>query len=212
MDCLVSFADNAGDYKKKLIRLEQSLKGKFKGDFVAWTNYKDIDCEPHQVIPYKFKAYAIGKAIELGYDRILWCDSPIVAIKDIQPVFDHIEKHGYIFFDNIGHSLGKWTNDKCLEYFGVTREEALDIQMIMASCMGFKIGHPVTDEFLNGYITLANELYPGSWADHRHDQTVASFLIHGLGMTIQKGQDSYFAYKAHYDVMPIADSVCLLSQ
>lgn len=209
--CVVSFADSSGDYKKKLIRLEESLKGKFTGDFVAWNNTKDIGCEPHQVIPYKFKAYAIKKAIELGYDSILWCDSPIVAVKDIQPVFDYIEKHGYIFFDNIGHPLGKWTNDKCLEYFGVTREEAMDIQMIMACCMGFSLHNLTAARFLGDYIALADELYPGSWAEHRHDQTVASFLIHEYGMDIIKGQDTFFAYQSHSNVLTISNTVCLIS-
>lgn len=213
--CVVSFADGAGDYRQKMKRLEDSLKGNFDGDFLGFTSYEEIGCEPHQVIPYKFKPYAIKKAIDLGYDQILWCDSPVVAIKNIQPVFDHIEKHGYAFFDNPGHSLGKWTNQKALDYFGMTREEAMNVKMIMASCMGFHISQSIFDEaelFFKSYKALADSLYPGSWADHRHDQTVASFLIEKMGLNIQNGYESFFIYQHFKDHFQIADSVCLVSR
>lgn len=209
---VVSFADGAGDYRKKLNRLEESLKKvNFKGNFLKFTDYKQIDCEHHTVVPYKFKAYAIKKAMEQGHTKILWCDSPVVAIKDIQPLFDYIEKHGYAFFDNIGHSLGKWTNDKCLDYFGITREESMNIKMIMASCMGFNTEHEITRKFLDQYVGLT-DLYHGSWKDHRHDQSVASCIIYDLNMKIMTGQKTFFAYQAHYDVMPVAESVCLVSR
>ena len=208
--CVVSFADSSGDYSKKLIRLEQSLQYNTDAEFIAFSDYKQIGCEPHKVIPYKFKAYAIKKVLQ-EYDLVLWCDSPIDAIKPLQPLFDYIDKHGYVFFDNIGHPLGRWTNQKALEYFGKTREEAMDIKMIMACCMGFKPENLTCAKFLDGYISLADELYPGSWSDHRHDQTVASFLIEDLEMNILKGQDTFFAYESHREVMKIADSVCLVS-
>jgi hypothetical protein len=219
--CVVSFADKAGSYQAKMKRLEQSLKGNFDGDFLGFTDYKEIGCEPHSVIPYKFKPYAIQKAIDLGYEQILWCDSPIVAIKSIQPVFDHIEQHGYVFFDNIGHPLGKWTNEKTLNWFDISRQEAMEIKMIMACCMGL---HPYHSSYLgatNGkfiyhifqtYRLLADKLYPGSWDDHRHDQSVISCLIQNAKMEILTGQDTFFAYEQHYGVLPIADSVCLVSK
>lgn len=213
--CVVSFADGAGDYRQKMKRLEDSLKGNFDGDFLGFTSYEEIGCEPHKVIPYKFKPYAIKKAIDLGYDLVLWCDSPVVAIKNIQPVFDHIEKHGYAFFDNPGHSLGKWTNQKALDYFGMTREEAMNVKMIMASSMGFNVANAQTCLFLLQYKDLANELYPGSWTgpdSHRHDQTIASFLIDKMNLTILDGYKSFFIYKHFSQHFTISESVCLVSQ
>lgn len=223
--CVVSFADSAGTYQKKLLRLEQSLKGNFDGDFLGFTSYDQIGCEPHSVIPYKFKPYAIQKAIDLGYELILYCDSPIYAKQSIQPVFDHIERHGYLFFDNIGFSLGDYCNDKTLDHFSISREESWKIKMIMACCMGFTpaLIDP-TGYFLQQYIATSKELYPGEWNNddlteskdrrvkgHRHDQSVASALIHTMKLDILKGQDTFFAYESHRQVMPIADSVCLFS-
>jgi hypothetical protein len=210
--CVVSFADGAGDYRKKLLRLQESMRRHTDADLLMFTDYKQINSEPHQVIPYKFKAMAINEAINKGYELILWCDSPIVAVKPLDYLFDHINRKGYVFFDNIGHPLGRWTNDKCLEYFKVSREQAMDIKMIMACCMGFKVNNLTAGRFLADYIALADKLYPGTWADHRHDQTVASFLIHELQMKILKGQETFFAYESHRNVLPISESVCLLSR
>lgn len=214
--CVVSFSDGAGDYRQKMKRLEDSLKGNFDGDFLGFTSYEEIECEPHNVIPYKFKPYAIQKAVNLGYDLVLWCDSPVIAVKNIQPVFDHIEKYGYVFFDNPGHSVGKWSNQKSLDYFGVTREEAMNIKMIMACCMGFYFQKPSNIKqrplFFNEYHDLANQLYPGSWTDHRHDQTVMSLLIHKYGLDIENGYESFFIYQHFSQHFKISESVCLISR
>jgi hypothetical protein len=222
--CVVSFADKAGSYQKKMLRLEQSLKGNFDGDFLGFTSYDQISCEPHSVIPYKFKPYAIDKAIGMGYELILWADSPIYAKQNIQPVFDHIRDRGYLFFDNIGFSLGDYCNDKTLSYFNITREESWKIKMIMACCMGFNVHDLRAKEFFENYIVYANSLFPGEWNNddltesqdrrvkgHRHDQSVASAIIEAMKMDILKGQDTFFAYESHRQVMPIADSVCLFS-
>lgn len=224
--CVVSFADSNGSYQKKMLRLEQSLKGNFDGDFLGFTSYEEIECEPHSVIPYKFKPYAIQKAIDLGYELILWADSPIYAKQSIEPVFKHIEEHGYLFFDNIGFSLGDYTNDKTLNYFGITREESWKIKMIMACCMGFHTKKQLfqLNYSFGLYASLANDLYIGEWDNddlteskdrrvkgHRHDQSVMSAIIHNHGYDILKGQDTFFAYESHRQVMPIADSVCLFS-
>lgn len=209
--CVVSFADGAGAYRQKMGRLGTSVKQFSDADFLGFTSYEEIGCEPHSVIPYKFKPYAIQTAVEMGYELIIWADSPVHAIKDLQPAFDYLEEYGYFFFDNIGHPLGKWTNDKCLNWFEKTREEAMNMKMIMACCMGFNTNILNLDILFN-YAELADSLYPGSWTDHRHDQTVMSFLIHENGLNILRGQDTFFAYKSHYGVLPIAESVCLISE
>lgn len=222
--CVVSFA-NIPEYQKKMKRLEDSLKGNFDGDFLGFTSFDQIGCRPHAEIPYQFKPYAIKKAIDMGYDLILWCDSPVVAIKDIQPVFDHIENYGYLFFNNYGHPLGRWTNDKCLQYFKKSRDEAMQIKQIMACVMGFRIygnrlpiytaeGKPHI-QALKKYIELSSELYPGDWNNHRHDQTVMSFLIDSMGLNIQEGHKTFFIYEHFKQVpefQPISDSVCLVSK
>lgn len=216
---VVSFADTPA-YQDKMKRLKESLKGRNAGaDFIGFTNVNQIGAKPHSEIPYAFKPYAIQKAVNMGYDSILWCDSPIIAVKDLEPVFQHIERESYLFFDNIGHPLGRWTNDKALKHFEMSREQAMLTKMIMACCMGFtfqKVSSTTVTQrplFFNEYHDLANELYPGSWDDHRHDQTVMSFLIDKYGLEILNGQQTFFMYEAHRFAVPInEETICLISK
>lgn len=207
--CIVSFADNSV-YQAKMRRLEKSIPNGI--DFLGFTSVNQIDCDPHQVIPYKFKPYAIEKARSLGYDLVIWCDSPIHVVKPLDQFWEFLEDEKYAFFDNIGHSCGMWSNDKCLDYFSVSREEAMKIKMIMACCMGFNFTDPVVKNIHDEYLELADMLFPGSWDNHRHDQTVMSFLLNRDGLNILIGQDTFFAYKNHHGVLPISESVCLISE
>ena len=88
-----------------MARLEESLKGRTDAQFFGFNSYDQIGCQSHAVIPYQFKPYAIKKAIEKGAEIVLWCDSPIHAVQDLRPIFDHIEKYGFMFFNNIRQGL-----------------------------------------------------------------------------------------------------------
>jgi hypothetical protein len=224
---VVSFADGVGNYMKAMNRLELSLQGNFDGTFKGVNDYGHIASVQHKEVPYQFKAKSIYKAMEDGGELILWCDSVVYAKQSIEPVFDHIKEYGYLFFDNIGFTVGDYTSDACLAHFGVTREEAFKMPMIMACVMGLNIHNSTTQEFIRQYVAASEDglTYPGAWSNknaevsydlrvqgHRHDQSVASILIHKLGMEILKGNETFFMYQEHLKVMHKADSVCLFSQ
>lgn len=231
--CVVSFADSAGSYQKKMLRLEQSLKGNFDGDFLGFTSYDQIGCEPHSVIPYKFKPYAIQKAIDMGYELILWVDSPVYCIKPITAVFEQIDRDGYLLFDNIGFSLGDFSSDKQLDHFGITRNDAWSIKQVMACVMGFKFNKPSHEkntgvierlEWFNQYKNLADSLYKGEWDNddlteskdarvrgNRHDQSVISCIAHAYKLKITNAQQTHFCYLEHKKVLPISDTVSMYS-
>lgn len=232
MKTVVSFADGVGNYAKALMRLELSLKQVgFDGRFKGINDYGHIESPLHKghanCVPYAFKAYSIKKAIEEGASLLLWCDSVVYATKSIQPIFDHIEKNGYLFFDNIGYSIGDHTSDACLNHFGMTREESFNSKMIMACMMGFNLNDPTAREFLDKYISAASDgvSYHGDWHNnnlqvsndmrvkgHRHDQSVASILIKQMGLEITNAQSTYFAYSEHKGKVSISDSVCMWSE
>lgn len=243
MKTVVSFADGVGNYAKALMRLELSLKQTdFDGRFKGINDYAHINSPFHKgcdaSVPYAFKAHSIKKAIQESLENetsesvqkeniLLWCDSPVYATKSIQPIFDHIKKHGYIFFDNIGFSIGDYTSDRCLKNFGMSREEAFNSKMIMACVMGFDLNHPKAQEFIKRYLAASVDgvSFPGDWSNerlqvsqdmrvkgHRHDQSVASIIIKQMGLEITNAQQTFFAYGQHKGIMPIADSVCLWSE
>lgn len=244
MNYVVSFADGTGHYGKAMMRLEHSLKQVGFGDefhrFKGINDYSHIESPPHKgpenAVPYAFKAHSIRKAMEDGARYILWCDSVVYATKSIAPVFEHIALHGYLFFDNIGYSIGDYTSDACLHHFGMSRAEAFESKMIMACVMGFDVQHPQAKEFLQQYIAAAGDGVSyrqrtpdtakyGDWTNehcqvsndlrvkgHRHDQSVASVLIKKMRLTITRAQDTFFAYASHKGIVPIADSVCMWSE
>lgn len=232
---VVSFSDGSGYYAKAMLRLELSLKQVgFGGEFEIFKGINDYDHikSPYHkgskmAVPYAFKAYSIKRAIEEGATQILWCDSVVYATKSIEPIFKHIEEHGYLFFDNVGFSIGDYTSDACLEKFGMSREEAFNSKMIMACVMGFDLRNTKTLEFLNKYVDAAMDgvSYLGDWFNndlqvsndmrvkgHRHDQSVASILIKQMGLKITNAQDTYFAYASHKGLLKISDTVCLWSE
>lgn len=231
---VVSFADGSGHYAKGMFRLEDSLrKVGFGGEhqiFKGINDYEHIGSPFHKnapgAVPYAFKALSIKKAIDEGARYVLWCDSVVYATKSIEPVFNHVQAHGYLLFDNIGFSIGDYTSDACLNHFGMSRAEAFSSKMLMACVMGFDVHYQESRLFLDAYINAALDgiSYHGDWTNenlqvsndvrvrgHRHDQSVASILAKQMHMQITRAQDTFFAYASHQGVVPIADSVCLWS-
>jgi hypothetical protein len=213
MRAVVSFANNSF-YQEKMKRLQASVEAQGV-KFIGYTSFEQVGCKPHSEIPYQFKPYAIQKAISEGVTTLLWCDSPIVAIGDLTPVFEYIEKNSYMFFNNYGHPLGNWANKKSLDWFALDKNKAMYIKQIMACCMGFNCKDGFVLDLLQSYRTLSPDLYPGSWDDHRHDQTVMSLKINEYGLKILEGHKTFFIYEHFKQVpefQPISDSVCLVSR
>ncbi|MCE3278011.1 MAG: hypothetical protein K0S44_202 [Bacteroidetes bacterium] len=238
---ILNFANNVGRYAQMQKRLIQALdKVGYKGDLGFFQHeehihhncpyHKSEDPQHHQegkVVPYAFKAWAINEAVKKGYETIIWMDSAVYPSRDITPFIDHINQHGYIFFDNIGYSVGDYTSDACLNKHGWSREKAFGAKMIMACLMGFNTKSLDAKKFIHQYFEAAKDgiSYQGSWNNangevsedmrvkgHRHDQSVASMIIHDMKLTITNAQDTFFAYTSHKGILKIADSVCLWSE
>jgi hypothetical protein len=230
--CVVSFADEAGNYRKAMDRLKMSLDAVgFDGDFLGFTSYDEIGSPPHKgsddAVPYAFKAYALQKAIDLGYEKILWCDSVVYATKPIDHVFEHLSVYGYLFFDNIGFSIGDYTSDACLEKFGMSRQEAFDSKMWMACCFGININRGPAEWFASQYINAAKDgvSYMGDWFNnenqvskdsrvkgHRHDQSAGAIIIKKNNLKLTNAQEKFFAYVSHKGILPIGQQVSLWSE
>lgn len=228
---IVTFADEAGNYRKAVDRMKQSLiTTRWDGDFLPFHDYDEIGSPPHKgkdAVPYAFKAHAMRLAIEMGYTELLWLDSVVFATAPIDPVFRHIKRYGYLFFENIGYSVGDFTSDACLKKWGWQREWSFNRAMTMACCYGISMDNPDIKKLMDMYIKAASDgiSYQGEWHNntnqasqddrvrgHRHDQSVQSILCHEFGLTLTKGQETFFAYKEHATRMPIASSVCLWSE
>jgi len=167
-------------------------------DFFAFTSESQVGAKPHKDVPYGFKTYAVDMLRQKGYDQVLWMDASVWLIKGIGKIWEYISEHG-VMCQPAGCWLGNWTNDRCLNHFGISRDEAMQIPMVLAGFQAFDFSHPITKMYFDQYHHYAKDgtLFRGNWTNelgeesddtrcrgHRHDQSVASVLFHKLKMQI----------------------------
>ena len=154
--CIVNFSKGSW-YERGQKRLEQSLRThQFKGDMFSFKDENQINSPKHDIIPYAFKIYAIEKAVNRGYTSILWCDSSLYAIKPLEPIFDHIEEYGHMFFWD-GWNCAQWTHDKMLMASNLSRDEAEKIPQMLSGFLGLDLTKEKSLIFLRKWKTFFPE-------------------------------------------------------
>lgn len=201
---------STSQYYNAQTRLVNSLKG-YGIPCFDYRSEKDIGAPLHRSNPYAFKIYAIDAIHQVGFDHILWLDSSCYAIADPKPVMDIIANKGY-FMEEAGHVVGKWANDNCLRYFGLTRDEAMEIPMYSAGFTGLNFNKSIATDFFGEWRrAMEYGYFKGQWTNtnktesqdvrcegHRHDMACASIIAHRLDMAYEPG-GTYFQYGAPED-------------
>ncbi len=193
--CIINVS--TGRYIKGLDRLRESLDTVgFDGDLLAWTAESQIGAPLHQHNPYAFKIYAFDEALRQGYRKILWVDASIWAIKPLDPIWEGLEKHGYVK-QYAGHLCGTWSSDSQLEYFGVTRDEAMKLEMYgNGGFLALDFDVPIAQEFFKRWKqAMLDDQFKGSWNNDnncvssdprckgtRHDMLAGSMIANQLKM------------------------------
>lgn len=196
-DCIISFANHKNRYLQNLARLGESLRNNSEGiDFLAFVGENSLGADHHEINPYSFKINAFDKAFKAGYENVLWVDSSVFAIKQIQPVFDRIKEYGYAM-QKAGHWCGNWCSDMVLEYHGITRDDAMLMPMIgNAGMLGLSVKNDVAMIFFDRWAkSMRDGQFIGAWDNKdkslskderclgaRHDMSNSSILINLLGM------------------------------
>ena len=208
---IVSFGNSNGNYIKALNRLKHSMEGNFDGDILTWTDESELGCPKHSQNPYAFKPYAMRSAFMKGYEKVLWLDTSVWAIKSMKPVFEKIAEDG-VFFENSGFPVSMWSNDACLKYFGISRKEAESIRMISSGFVGIDIDNPIGAELYEKWFrAMEAGAFKGSWTDHRHDQTALSIIIAQMGLDSKITEcGTFFAYSGPEYKEPNESAVCLV--
>jgi len=212
--CVVSLATAEKSYPEYLDRLERSLEQVgFVGEFMCWRPGSfPADCPAHMDVPFAFKPYCLEEAREYGGKLLLWLDSSCVAVRPLEPIFDQIERDGYILFRNGRRRVGEWASDEALDTLGLSRDQAMEMPEVNAAVVGLNTSSPVSNSFLERWRRAAQkELAFRGVGDrlrdrndyedvkrnrgarvssdprvrgHRHDQTVAGVLAARLGMKL----------------------------
>jgi hypothetical protein len=145
--------------------------------------------------PYAFKIYAIEDARAQGFEQILWLDASVYPVKDITPVWDWLTEKG-IFMEEAGHYVGQWCNQQTLDYFKITRAEAMKMPMFSAGFVGFDFRRQVSVEFFEKWkAAMLAGMFKGDWTEHRHDMSVGSIIANQMGLVSKYSKGgNFFAY------------------
>lgn len=202
---VVCFANSTGRYLQGQERLRQTVMGYSSNivDWLAYNNEAAIGSPSHKENPYAFKLYAIMKAREAGYDKILYLDASVYAIRPIDPVIAEIENNGYIM-QEAGCLVGVWANDRCLEYFNLDRDEAMGMMMYgNAGFLGLNFEHKTAQQFFESWLQSCKDgIFKGGWRNdnnqesqdprcngHRHDMVCGSIIANQLDMKYVSGNE-----------------------
>lgn len=198
-DVIVSFATKGREnYCGMLLRLIDSCKQHWPGDLLIyspdhdlneykgvtihkkWPDPEGIKSYTHQEMPYQFKTALIQKAIELGYERIIWLDSSMQMKKDLTPLFDS----PMTFFHNLGHPTWRYLSDEAQSLLGIEDEPLYKNEQVWGGAFALNFGHKETHRFFNELKTCSTN---GSFKNggskrkgfiaHRHDQAVMSCVL-----------------------------------
>jgi hypothetical protein len=134
--CIINVAVGAW-YPRGQHRLRTSLEQDDRrcgADLLFW-NCWPPGSPSHQELPFAFKSHAFRAAREAGYRQILWLDAACWAVRSLQPVWDKLDRDGFLFINN-GWSMASCSSDMCLDFFDKSRNEAEGLLELTALCMG----------------------------------------------------------------------------
>lgn len=201
---------------ERYLKGQQRLMNSFSANndalchLITFVGEQSVNALPHHMNPYGFKVNAI-EWLRPDYDQILWLDASMVFVKPNKPLFDRIEEKGFLLEDS-GHKIGTWSNDFTLDYFGITREEAMQMRMFSSGFTGIDFTTEIGNKFFEEWKkSMYAGCFRGSWLDHRHDQTCGSIIANQLGMEkdyLECG--TYFAYIGDQYEKPKETAICHL--
>lgn len=177
-------------------------------DFWGFTGEIEVSAPLHKDNPYAFKIYTIEKARQAGYDQIIWLDASVFPVKNVEPVFDWLTDKG-IFLEEAGHLCGTWSPQYVLDYFGITKDQAMQMPMFAAGYCGFDFTNQISVEFFAEWKeAMLNGMFKGSWDVSRHDMAAGSIIanIRGL-LPLYSPGGQFFAYIGESYGVP-KESVC----
>lgn len=192
-------------YEKGQLRLRGSLEDKTDADILFYSKESEVGARSHRESMYGFKPKAFQQAWIMGYRKIVWLDASIVAIKDLNPIFEAIEKDGY-FFQDSGWMNSRWTPQHVKDYFGTDEGK-----MISSGVVGLNLENQMAINFLYLWLkAMGAGMFNGSHDVYRHDQSCASLIIQNLGLKITDNNTfwNYGKEPMHDGIVALADGIC----
>lgn len=178
-------------YPKGQARMRASLEQHgYTGAFDLYQTYPP-GSPGHDNRPYAFKSHAMRQAAAKGHDTLVWLDASMVAVAPIEPMLAQAQRDGIVAWDS-GWAMGQWTHDAALRVYGLTRDVAMTMPLIVGGVLAVHLSHPLGRAVFDRYCALVDhhETLPGPWANkdgalgdarclgHRHDMPALTVAIH----------------------------------
>lgn len=135
-------------------RMERTFAQYGGAELFIWDQQWPPGSLPHRDCNYGFKVHAVDYARNRGFTSVLWFDASCYAIRSIEPLWERLERDGHILIDDM-NKLDKWSSDRSLEQFGVSRDEAAEIPLMVGTCWGLDLRQPRSVVFLDRLLQYA---------------------------------------------------------
>lgn len=199
-NCIINVACGGKypDYQKRLIE----TCDKFGVNILHWTNSYPPASRTHHESLYGFKVHAFEVAFTQGFENVLWLDAPCYLLADPAPIFEQIEADGHYLISG-EDPLWKYYNNRCEEFFHVSREEVkkYDYRLLSGSFIGMVPDSNLLHDWKwmekNDFFLSASEdsqqkkEFEGD-EGFRHDETCLSMIAFSGSYEITPWPDSHF--------------------
>lgn len=211
-------------YTKGRIRLKNSLERHCKQDFFVYKSESEVNAPMHTENSHAFKVYCFEKLLAQGYNQIVWLDCSVFAIRDLEPIFQALDKFGYVFMDS-GFKVGSWTNDTALNYYNLSRDESMNVTMVDTKFFALDFTDPKSNMFYDAWKqSMLDGIFNGNVSNinktesqdprcngHRHDQSCASIILNKFDMNTLVGLE-FLEYVNEDNQLPSNKNICLFAR
>lgn len=126
-------------YEQYARRLLRTVKENWAGETMFWIGRYPEGSPSHAESSYAFKTFAMRAAAAREHTTILWMDTTVIARAPIEPLFDYIERVGYVLIGD-SHLVRDWVSDAVLEWAGVTRADVPETaKLVSGSFVGLDL-------------------------------------------------------------------------
>lgn|GEM_PF-2607208 len=142
---------------------------------------------------FAWKCYVLAEAAKLG-DAILYADCGCVALNNIAPLFDAIERDGVLMVKD-DHRNDERTHEACLRIMNATASERTATQ-IDAGMIGYTAHGPYARIFSEAFtFAQQRDCIFGDAREHRHDQSIYSILAARYGVPVMHPYGRYLHWR-----------------
>ncbi|HSX12793.1 MAG TPA: hypothetical protein VLE96_00010 [Chlamydiales bacterium] len=112
-------------------------------------------------IPYAFKVAFLKEAEHLGFKEVLWIDTSLHPLTNLEAIFSAIHEKGH-FFTTVGMLSDNQTTHlpEAALSLGVTVDQYSQIPHLSSSMIGLNLNAPLPLQLLNEWYFAAKSVYP----------------------------------------------------